>query len=630
MGLTNWTVSATGYIYPVSTNALQGGAGSGHVFAHSGTNVFQLFDTTANSAILYQDFPAAVGSQWAASCYAICYASNYFNPGANAHMQVVFYDATNNVLASTNSGSGNGVYGSDFLDPSGSPDTNSIYWIFAPPPALTTNDWVFLQPTNLYTTDPAQEYSHEPPLTPITTNLMVAPPGTAFVRYQLEFDNTSTDGGAVYFDDCVLNKLVGTDPDIAVNPVAVTVLAGLPATFTVTAIKSNKQEVLTYQWQQNGTNLPPAGGINGIAGTATNATLFFTNCQDVSAGLYSVVVSDTNGSIRSVPVLLTVNHLSPIQRVNLLGANAGFENNPTWLPWNYFNGAAFQTADNYYAGSTSNVNVYAGSSVALSGMNGDRDNGFWMSVPATPGAFYKAGGYAYISSVNDFFGGNTCRLQIWFKSAAGDSLSPPDPTYESFKMYGLDYTNADMEYTNIDVSSPNYGKLGYHDQLPRDQWVYLTVSNAVNNNGIGLQDDLPTNTLSSGVFQMPANASQINCQVYEYCPVAADPPTGGYAGVAIDAVYWDEMRLIQVVPVTDLRASVAGGNINLSFSAGAGLDYSVLYKTNLTDATWSVLTNNVTAPDSWATNPASIGITYPMTISDRLGASRRFYRMEVY
>ena len=63
MGLTNWTVSATGYIYPVSTNALQGGAGSGHVFAHSGTNVFQLFDTTANSAILYQDFPAAVGSQ---------------------------------------------------------------------------------------------------------------------------------------------------------------------------------------------------------------------------------------------------------------------------------------------------------------------------------------------------------------------------------------------------------------------------------------------------------------------------------------------------------------------------------------------------------------------------------------
>src|ERR1035437_4703610 len=33
-----------------------------------------------------------------ASCYAICYASNYFTAGASAHLQVVFYNSTNGVV----------------------------------------------------------------------------------------------------------------------------------------------------------------------------------------------------------------------------------------------------------------------------------------------------------------------------------------------------------------------------------------------------------------------------------------------------------------------------------------------------------------------------------------------------
>ncbi|HSY09425.1 MAG TPA: hypothetical protein VK840_00765, partial [Candidatus Dormibacteraeota bacterium] len=49
-GLTNWNVSLTGYIYAVSTNSLIGGAGSGNVLAHSGSHVFELFDTTSDRA----------------------------------------------------------------------------------------------------------------------------------------------------------------------------------------------------------------------------------------------------------------------------------------------------------------------------------------------------------------------------------------------------------------------------------------------------------------------------------------------------------------------------------------------------------------------------------------------------
>ena len=616
--LTGWHVSNTGYIYVVSTNSLQGGAGSLNRLAHSGKYTFQLFDTTANSAIIYQDFAAAAGSQWSASCYAICYASNYFNAGASAHLQVVFYGITNNVVVSTNSSSGTaGVYGSDFLDPI---DLSGIaWWTIVPPPAVDATGWLFLTPTNLYASDPATEASYELPNSQITTNL-TAPPGTAFVRYQLEFDNTGTGGGAVYWDDCVLNKLVGSDPDITDPPVSVTTYAGLSASFTVGAIRVVKAEVLTYQWQKNGTNLPPDGGVNDIAGSTTNATLSLTNCQAADAGQFTVVVSDTNGYIRSVPVTLTVLTLSCIQKVNALGANAGFENAPVWAPWNVFNGCYFASAANVYGASTTPVNVFDGSRVALTGANGNRDNGFWQAVSAAPGSVWKAGGWAYISSTNDFIAGNTCRIQIWFRDANGIAV-PGTPTYESFKIYGLAYTNADMQYTNIDTSSPNIGQVGYHAQLPRDQWCYLTVSNVVNNGGIGLGSDLPWNTLPTGCFMVPTNTTppvaQIEIQVYEYCPVAADNPP--YPGSASDAVYWDEMQLIQVVPVTNLTASVSGNNINLSFSAGAGLDYSVLYKTNLTDATWSVLANNIT----------DLCTNVTVTVTDTLTAHSRFYRVQV-
>ncbi len=622
--LTGWHTSYTGLEFVVSTNQLVPNS-TEHFLAHSGAYAFQLSDTTADSAIIYQDFAAVAGSQWSASCYAICYASNYFNPGASAHLQVVFYDISNNVVVSPYSSSGiAGVYGSDFLDPSGSPDPVNIYWIFAPPPAVDANGWVFLQPTNLYSTDPAAENSFDVPLSPITATL-TAPAGTAFVRYQLEFDNTGTAGGAVCWDDCVLNKLNFSDPDITNPPVAVTIYDGSPATFTVAATKAVKSETLSYQWQLNGINLPPAGNTNDIAGATTNSTLALTNCQFIDAGLYSVVVTDTNGSIRSVPVTLTVLCICPSPSPpNRLG-NPGFESAPIWSPWQPFDGCYFAGSNDFYGTSTTPVNVFDGNWVALTGANGDRDNGCYQVVTGvTPGSVWKAGGWAYISSLNDFAGGNTCRIMVWFKDANGVNV-PGAPTYESFKIYGLGYTNADAQYTNIDTSSPDFGQVGCHAQLPRDQWVYLPVTNVVNNSGIGLGDDLPGNTFLNGDFIVPTNANiaEIQFQVYEYCPVAADNPQADLSGNASDAVYWDDMELIQVLPVTNLTASVSGTNVNLSFWGGLGLDYTVLFKTNLTDASWLVLANTNILSSPFG----AFGTT--VKVSDPIAAQSRFYRVEV-
>ena len=84
---------------------------------------------------------------------------------------------------------------------------------------------------------------------------------------------------------------------------------------------------------------------------------------------------------------------------------------------------------------------------------------------------------------------------------------------------------------------------------------------------------------------------------------------------------------VRVEPVTNLAAAVSGNSINMTFPGLAGLSYTVVYKTNLTDATWTVLANNVSVPLSWATNTASTGDSYPITVSDSVTAARRFYRV---
>ena len=341
--LTGWNVSSTGYTLVVSTNSLVPNTTDENILAY-GKYVFEQFDTTADSAYIWQDYPAVAGSQWSANCWAICYASNYFD-SAIAYMEVAFFDTNNNLLGASfddNIGTcpapfqeyGYGVYGSAILDPNATLILGGPNWIITPPPAVDTSGWMYLPATNFYygytnfgigdvPIEPgfcgfdAIEYGYQVTTPSVTTNL-VAPPGTAYVRYKLEFDNGATDGGAVYWDDCVLAKLTWSDPDITnPQPASVTITNGEPASFTVHAIQAHKVsiEMLTYQWQKNGTNLPAAGGVNDIEGSTTNATLYFTNCVGSDAGQFDVVVRgittnttpwSTNGTIRSVPVTLTV------------------------------------------------------------------------------------------------------------------------------------------------------------------------------------------------------------------------------------------------------------------------------------------------------------------------------------
>jgi hypothetical protein len=625
--LTGWNQSTGGYKYVVSTNQFIPNSGNSNYLAHSGKYTFELFDTTADTSYIYQDFPAIAGSQWSASSDIIGYASNYFGAGSSAEMMVVFFDTNDNVVPYPPSAYG--TLGSVILDTYGiAPPYDMIL-----PPAVDASGWVYLQPTNMFTSYPYDYINYGFDTSGPYPTTLTAPPGTAYVRYQLEYDNTADPAGQpVYFDDCVLNKVVGSDPDISVNPVAVTLYASGSPSFSVTATHNNTYptEKFKYQWYFNKTNLLTPG-MNQISSSTTAATLNFTNVQGSASGLYDVVVTLTSAgvpvnSIRSVPVLLNVLVLSPIQKVNLFGANAGFENAPSFLPFNIFNGCylAGTPAGSTYDGTTPVV-PYDGKWTALVGANGNPDNGFYAKIPVTPGQALKVGGYGYISSLNDFAGLNTERILVWFLTASG-APSTTDLKYESPAIYGWDYTNSpDQLYTNIDVSSPNYGNAVLHDQLPRDQWCYIAVTNITDQyftpaSPYPQGPDNITNTLTSGYFIVPADAAFINFEVYENVPAIDGNPA--------DAVYWDEMRFIQVTPVTDLKASVSGGTVDLNFSAGAAQTYTILYKTNLTDTVWNVLTNNVAAPMSWQTNTASVGVAYPVTVTDVPNGRTRFYRVQ--
>jgi hypothetical protein len=85
---------------------------------------------------------------------------------------------------------------------------------------------------------------------------------------------------------------------IAIQPLSQTVAQGLNASLSVTA---SGTEPLSYQWIFSGTNL--AG--------ATTSVLVLTNLQATNAGSYTVVVTNSAGSITSAPAMLAITNPLP-------------------------------------------------------------------------------------------------------------------------------------------------------------------------------------------------------------------------------------------------------------------------------------------------------------------------------
>lgn len=144
-------------------------------------------------------------------------------------------------------------------------------------------------------------------------------------------------------------------PFIEVQPTNQTVTAGFPVSFSVVAYGAG----LTYQWQENGTNIPGA----------TNPTYSLTSsAQYADAGTYSVLVSNSFGSLLSSNAVLTVVPptppaitTQPASQTIRVGTSTAFTASASGTPplasqW-YFNGAPLVDGGGISGSATTNLNL---------------------------------------------------------------------------------------------------------------------------------------------------------------------------------------------------------------------------------------------------------------------------------
>jgi len=132
-------------------------------------------------------------------------------------------------------------------------------------------------------------------------------------RYSVTVMNAA---GARQSSNALLTVVFG--PFFTKNPTNVGTRAGQTAVFTAAAIGSG---ALTYQWRLNGANAPGT-----VTTTATNSTLTITNVQAGQLGSYTVLVTDSVGTVPSTTATLTflvdpTIVLQPVGRTIVAGAD---------------------------------------------------------------------------------------------------------------------------------------------------------------------------------------------------------------------------------------------------------------------------------------------------------------------
>ena len=495
-GLAAWTAYGNGGNIETTANHYYNGnnpTGALPVLVYEGLNVQKVFPTFtggANYSGIYQDIPTGPGSVWAATAKCLTASQDqigvWTGTGTNQMwIEVTFRDGLDNVLA---------VYKSPIIDATTPPDT-----------------WMDMRVTNDV-------------LGGIT---FAAPAGTTKVRFQeVYFQPYGYAGGSVYADSMVLDNLSPSDPNLVTLPSDKTAQVGDTVSFTVVATGATP---LSYVWQTNGVNLVNGGGISG----ATSNVLTLSNVQKSQAGLYTVTVSDTAGSLNANANLQV---LTCDEAQNAL-QNPSFESG-VYAPWNAFNGGGLKTNGQFWAGTTvSNFDGIWGSEVE----NGGEYDGVYQDVPASPGQIFTADAWFFEPSTYPLIGGGQTWLEVQFRNGG-----TPLALYKSFVLATNDFGT---------------------NNVALDTWINLQATN-------GFAGDFATPTTNAYYLVAPPNTTLVRYQVTMHLI----PGTGASGGVLYDA-----MHLMKKLPVT-VKATLSGGNVTLSWVSQCSTSYQIVYKDNITDS----------------------------------------------
>ncbi len=358
------------------------------------------------------------------------------------------------------------------------------------------------------------------------------------------------------------NAVVSAGPQIlSVTPSSASVNVGSNVSFAVNATGNG----LKYQWSQNGANLTDGGGISGSASN----TLSLANVQPLEEGTYKVVVTDSSSLSATSLVTLVVY-------------------NPTWL---YFD-RALAPFDGY-------INVWNGGNL--------------ISSPPSSGAAGTSPAASFGFAVAP-----TTLLRATMNTS-NDVITLQPNTY----VYDGATNPVNSAYINPDGSSAAYMEQDYYiqnDNLAGDVLTFsgICTSNSLNSNYTArawIKDGSP----SWGVehrYDAPLVAGQPF--TVTVASTAGDHIQYGFGlwgpdNSATNPITQGAVQVQVYSPITSV--SRGGAKLSVGFPTVINHNYSVQYKTNLTDKAWNTLTT---------TNGTGLNVSVPDTIGTN---ASRFYRL---
>lgn len=225
-----------------------------------------------NVAGIYQDFNSAPGSVYEAGGWFYTLATDQMGPGNVAWAEVSFLGASGNLLALYKS--------ADFSAEVG------------------TSEWFYYGITNVADLSQPMD-TGDPSFTTYAVtgavSQLVAPAGTAKVRYRFAFTQAGTTGGAVQFDDAVLDQISGPLPPIISKLSPVNMIFYAPSnglTFEVTSPSGTTISNNAIQLVLNGVDV---SSNLVITGSSSNKNVAYYGLQSNTVYNASINLADAFG-----------------------------------------------------------------------------------------------------------------------------------------------------------------------------------------------------------------------------------------------------------------------------------------------------------------------------------------------